>query len=372
MRDASLGTPAVPVLRGFHPLAVHLDEIALLRVLRSDVALGVVFRAAAAVQRVRIVERAVRPGCRIVAARTALEPGALLVDHRHEERPISPLVACGALSSPSPAKSAVTSCQLCARTGGPGGDTHHFRASTTSPPSRRTDPRGRFARRARSSGLLIGEVAPEPDAADAGSSLRRRCPPPPRRARVAARSRRIADRGGARTASVRVAARATYGRARPWKEGSTLRVSPRQTPRLPNPGSVLGPGRGSERPRANPRGDVDPIGKAGDDDDVKLGHRSGLLQVRPCDCELGTQAEAVTKGNAAALLGAPARSRRVGDRRRLGAPGAHSHPSASEGRLLRHQEHGFPAPGARRDPILRPGADGEPIFTWAPPAPTPR
>ena len=160
MRDASLGTPAVPVLRGFHPLAVHLDEIALLRVLRSDVALGVVFRAAAAVQRVRIVERAVRPGCRIVAARTALEPGALLVDHRHEEPHLaraSRLVwgfFLRRLLPPNEPNQRV--CQLCRAIWARGrysyGNRNLPRVSGRHK-HRRTDPRGRYARRGRSSGL---------------------------------------------------------------------------------------------------------------------------------------------------------------------------------------------------------------------------
>ena len=166
MRDAGLGTPAVPVLRGFHPLAVHLDEIALLRVLRSDVALGVVFRAAAAVQRVRIVERAVRPGCRIVAARTALEPGALLVDHRHEEPHLaraSRLVWGFEKNTPtcthvtyvrfSRQMSQISGSASCAgRSGLELAYEFPFRASRGGI-NWRTDPRGRYARRGRSSGL---------------------------------------------------------------------------------------------------------------------------------------------------------------------------------------------------------------------------
>ena len=71
--------------RGLHPLAVDLNQFPFLRVPRADVALGVVVGAAAAVERVRIVERAMRSGRIVVAAPPALGPRALLVDHGHEE-----------------------------------------------------------------------------------------------------------------------------------------------------------------------------------------------------------------------------------------------------------------------------------------------
>jgi hypothetical protein len=71
--------------RGLHPLAVDLNKLPFLRVPRADVALGVVVGAAAAVERVRIVERAMRSGRLVVVAPPALGPRALLVDHGHEE-----------------------------------------------------------------------------------------------------------------------------------------------------------------------------------------------------------------------------------------------------------------------------------------------
>ena len=82
----SLGTfLGVLLPRGLHPLAVDLNQFPFLRVPRADVALGVVVGAAAAVERVRIVERAMRSGRIVVAAPPALGPRALLVDHGHEE-----------------------------------------------------------------------------------------------------------------------------------------------------------------------------------------------------------------------------------------------------------------------------------------------
>jgi len=85
-RRVSLGVSRGVLLpRGLHPLAVDLNQFPFLRVPRADVALGVVVGAAAAVERVRIVERAMRSGRIVVAAPPALGPRALLVDHRHEE-----------------------------------------------------------------------------------------------------------------------------------------------------------------------------------------------------------------------------------------------------------------------------------------------
>ena len=95
------------------------------------------------------------------------------------------------------------------------------------------------------------------------------------------------------------AARATYApRAASRTVGA--RVGPRARPRaFPIPAS--GPD-GARRCEGEPRGDADPIGKAGDDD-VKIPDTvPDFSKFGKGAGELGTQAEAVTKGNAAALL----------------------------------------------------------------------
>ena len=98
------------------------------------------------------------------------------------------------------------------------------------------------------------------------------------------------------------AARATYA-PRAGSRTVGARVGPRDPdPRLPDPGRVLGPD-GARRCEGDPRGDADPIGKAGDDDDVKIPDTvPDFSKFGKGAGELGTQAEAVTKGNAAALL----------------------------------------------------------------------
>lgn len=98
------------------------------------------------------------------------------------------------------------------------------------------------------------------------------------------------------------AARATYApRAASRTVGA--RVGPRAKPRASQiPAASSGPD-GARRCEGEPRGDVDPIGKAGDDDDVKIPDTvPDFSKFGKGAGELGTQAEAVTKGNAAALL----------------------------------------------------------------------
>ena len=186
----------------------------------------------------------------------------------------------GAFSSPSPIlppnQTAVQGvCQLCRADLGSGAIRVPLPRVTGRHTHRRTDPRGRYARRGRSSGLSSARSRHLTGCRDRRSRSGTKSPFGVRviRSRHGFGVARLArSRGSRRARHLRAARRIPYR----WRS----RGSPRPTPRLPDPGRVLGPRRGSEvrgrtarRRRSDRQG-----GRRRRREDP--GHRSGLLQVR--------------------------------------------------------------------------------------------